>query len=85
MRIPDDEDDNERVGATVPTSPTDSLLSPCSNRILRKNTIGGGGLSRRMSKMSFVLNIEKEKPPTDRELVLGTSSKSRQKIVSLLG
>ena len=89
LRIPDDDDeddhdDKERLVVEVPTSPTDSLLSPCSNKILRKNN--PLGLNRRTSKMSsFSLNVDKVMPPTDRDIVLGTSSKSRQKIVSMLG
>jgi len=93
LRIPDDGDDDDdempAVPSYIPNSPTDSLLSPCSQKILRKGppTIGGGGLmlSRRSSKMSYTLNIEQEAPACKRDIILGTSSSSRQKIISKLG
>ena len=98
LRIPEDDDDAEMPAVPssyIPTSPTDSLLSPCTRKIIqRKAGINGSGssgsgsefrLSRRSSKMSYTLNIEQEAPPTTRDIVLGTSSSSRQKIISKLG
>jgi septum formation protein len=91
LRIPDDEEHDE-LPTDIPTSPTDSLLSPCSQRLLRKNNSGklniNGplSLSRRNSKMTFTLEIDRdENPPTTKRIILGTSSKNRQKIISLLG
>jgi septum formation protein len=98
LRIPDDDDDNDIdqiIPIEVPTSPTDTLLSPCSQKLLRKNSgsnknnnnnNGLLSLSRRNSKMTYSLQVERDtKPPTLRNIILGTSSKNRQKIISLLG
>ena len=99
LRIPEDNDDDDEMpgisSSSIPNSPTDSLLSPCSRKIiLRKAAINGSGISgsgsgqtfsRRSSKMSYTLNIEQEEPATKRHIVLGTSSSSRQKIIAKLG
>jgi septum formation protein len=98
LRIPEDNDDDDEMpgipSSSIPNSPTDSLLSPCSRKIiLRKAAINGSGsgsgsgqtFSRRSSKMSYTLNIEQEEPATKRHIVLGTSSSSRQKIIAKLG